>query len=108
MVVRLNLTVEVYSNSTCVKRYTYVNIVSRTILLQNREFAVNLIEKIRKKFIFEEMAQHTPIFRDLNADDADPETTEIESCCMNCYENVMKNTICYLPLPSPEISINNT
>ncbi|KAJ6640698.1 Zinc finger protein [Pseudolycoriella hygida] len=34
-----------------------------------------------------EMAEHTPLFRDLNADDAEPETTEIESCCMNCYEN---------------------
>ncbi|XP_037044909.1 zinc finger protein ZPR1 [Bradysia coprophila] len=33
------------------------------------------------------MAQQTPLFRELNADDADPETTEIESCCMNCYEN---------------------
>lgn len=38
------------------------------------------------------MAQQTPLFRDLNADDADPETTEIESCCMNCYENVRKTT----------------
>lgn len=49
------------------------------------------------KFLFlniiKEMAQQTPLFRDLNADDADPETTEIESCCMNCYENVSKNRV---------------
>lgn len=30
-----------------------------------------------------------PIFRELNADDPDPETTVIESCCMNCFENVI-------------------
>jgi len=29
-----------------------------------------------------------PIFRDLTADDPKPETTEIESLCMNCGENV--------------------
>jgi hypothetical protein len=29
-----------------------------------------------------------PIFRDLTADDQEPETTEIESLCMNCGENV--------------------
>lgn len=28
-----------------------------------------------------------PIFRNLNADDPDPETTEIESLCMNCQAN---------------------
>lgn len=28
------------------------------------------------------------VFKDLNAEDADQGTTEIESCCMNCYENV--------------------
>lgn len=28
------------------------------------------------------------IFRDLDADDPEPETTEIESLCMNCYEKV--------------------
>ncbi|GAB0091911.1 ZPR1 [Sergentomyia squamirostris] len=28
-----------------------------------------------------------PIFRDLNADDPEPETTEIESLCMNCMKN---------------------
>ena len=29
-----------------------------------------------------------PIFRDLIADDPEPEATEIESLCMNCGENV--------------------
>jgi len=29
-----------------------------------------------------------PLFRDLTADDPEPETTEIESLCMNCGENV--------------------
>jgi hypothetical protein len=29
-----------------------------------------------------------PVFRDLTADDPEPETTEIESLCMNCGENV--------------------
>jgi hypothetical protein len=29
-----------------------------------------------------------PIFRDLTADDPEPEITEIESLCMNCSENV--------------------
>ena len=29
-----------------------------------------------------------PLFRDINADDADPEVTEIESLCVNCEEQV--------------------
>lgn len=29
-----------------------------------------------------------PLFKNLNADDPDPETTEIESLCLNCGENV--------------------
>lgn len=29
-----------------------------------------------------------PLFRDIDADDPDPETTEIESLCLNCGENV--------------------
>jgi hypothetical protein len=29
-----------------------------------------------------------PIFRDLTADDPELDTTEIESLCMNCGENV--------------------
>lgn len=33
------------------------------------------------------MEQSKPIFRDLHADDAEPEITEIESLCMRCYEN---------------------
>ncbi|XP_053948308.1 zinc finger protein ZPR1 [Anastrepha ludens] len=28
-----------------------------------------------------------PIFRNIDADDADPETTEIESACMNCFRS---------------------
>jgi zinc finger protein len=28
------------------------------------------------------------IFREIDADDPDPESTEIESLCMNCGENV--------------------
>ncbi|XP_057663783.1 zinc finger protein ZPR1 [Diorhabda carinulata] len=35
------------------------------------------------------MGSVKPIFRDLNADDPEPETTEIESLCMNCHENGM-------------------
>ncbi len=34
------------------------------------------------------MASTNPIFRDLNADDPEPETTTIESLCVNCGENV--------------------
>lgn len=29
-----------------------------------------------------------PIFRDLTADDPEPETSEIESLCVNCGQNV--------------------
>ncbi|KAI4465911.1 zinc finger protein zpr1 [Holotrichia oblita] len=32
-------------------------------------------------------SENKPIFRELNADDAEPEITEIESLCMKCYEN---------------------
>jgi len=32
--------------------------------------------------------QNQPLFRDINADDPDPETTEIESLCISCGENV--------------------
>lgn len=32
--------------------------------------------------------EHKPIFRDLQADDPDPETTEISSLCFNCGEEV--------------------
>nr|CAH7746195.1 unnamed protein product [Callosobruchus chinensis] len=31
------------------------------------------------------MGTTKPLFRDINADDPDPETTEIESLCMNCH-----------------------
>lgn len=33
-------------------------------------------------------AKAKPIFRDLSAEDPEPETTEIESLCMNCEKNV--------------------
>ncbi|XP_023022950.2 zinc finger protein Zpr1 [Leptinotarsa decemlineata] len=33
------------------------------------------------------MGNPKPLFRDLNADDPEPETTEIESLCMNCHSN---------------------
>lgn len=31
-----------------------------------------------------------PLFRDLTAEDPDPEVTQIESFCMNCHANVSK------------------
>lgn len=34
------------------------------------------------------MSENKPLFRNLDANDPDPETTEIESLCMNCGENV--------------------
>lgn len=34
--------------------------------------------------------QQKPIFRDLTAEDPEPEVTEIESLCMNCHANVSK------------------
>ena len=37
------------------------------------------------------MAVQAPLFRNLNADDEDQETTEIESCCMNCFQTVNNN-----------------
>lgn len=33
-------------------------------------------------------AEKTPLFRDLNAEDPEPEVTEIESLCMNCHADV--------------------
>lgn len=33
------------------------------------------------------MSQNKPLFRDLAGDDPDPETTIVESMCMNCHEN---------------------
>lgn len=41
------------------------------------------------------------IFRDLDADDPDPETTEIESLCMSCYEKV-SNLLFFLLSPDPD------
>jgi len=37
----------------------------------------------------EEESAKKPIFRDLQADDPDPETTEITSLCFNCGEDVI-------------------
>lgn len=34
-----------------------------------------------------------PVFRELDADDPEPETTEIESLCMNCGENVSSSNL---------------
>jgi hypothetical protein len=34
------------------------------------------------------VANPSPIFRNLTGDDPEPETTEIESLCMNCGDNV--------------------
>jgi hypothetical protein len=35
------------------------------------------------------------VFRDLTADDPEPEITEIESLCMNCGKNVCEiNVVC--------------
>lgn len=31
-----------------------------------------------------------PLFRDITAEDPDPEVTEIESFCVNCHANVSK------------------
>lgn len=38
-------------------------------------------------------ANDDTVFKDLNADDAEQGTTEVESCCMNCYKNVSSNQI---------------
>lgn len=35
-----------------------------------------------------ETALNKPLFRDINADDDDPEITEMESLCMHCHESV--------------------
>lgn len=36
----------------------------------------------------DESEKPKPLFKSLNADDPEPETTEIESLCLNCGENV--------------------
>ena len=33
-----------------------------------------------------------PLFRELNADDDEPEASQIESLCVNCEESVSKTT----------------
>lgn len=35
------------------------------------------------------MGTSKPLFRDINADDPDPEVTEVDSLCMNCQETVI-------------------
>lgn len=39
-------------------------------------------------------AKIKPIFREINADDPDPEATIIESLCMNCGKNVSTQFQC--------------
>lgn len=38
------------------------------------------------------------MFKDIHADDENVQPTEIESLCMNCYENVSKQTTCAILL----------
>lgn len=35
--------------------------------------------------------QNEQLFLDIGGDDAEQGTTEIESCCMNCFESVSKH-----------------
>lgn len=37
-----------------------------------------------------EKSNPKPLYRDINADDEDPEVMEIESYCVNCEQNVRK------------------
>lgn len=46
-------------------------------------FIANILENMDS-----DCKQKTSLFRDINADDEDPEVTEIESVCMNCEEQV--------------------
>lgn len=42
------------------------------------------------------MGSMDPLFRNLDADELEPETTVIESLCMNCQENVSNYSLgCY-------------
>ena len=53
-------------------------------------------ENITKLFKMSEAGDHNkndqnkPLFRDLTADELDPEATVIESLCMNCGKNVSR------------------
>ncbi len=38
--------------------------------------------------VIEEERVRGGVFKDINAEDEDQQTTVIESLCMNCYENV--------------------
>lgn len=43
------------------------------------------------------MAEKSGVFRDLDASDVDQNVTEIESCCMNCFQNVSSlQIVCFL------------
>ena len=37
-----------------------------------------------------------PLFRELNADDDEPEASEIESLCVNCEESVSETSLSFL------------
>lgn len=43
---------------------------------------------LRKRNLIEMAEASDAVFKDLSGDDAEQGTTEIESCCMNCYKNV--------------------
>lgn len=44
-----------------------------------------------------------PIFRDLTGEDPDPEITDIESLCMNCFEQV--SAIIHVPAAKKSVFI---
>ena len=46
------------------------------------------LDYISYLFIMNSEGINKPIFRDLQADDPDPETTEISSLCFNCGQDV--------------------
>jgi hypothetical protein len=78
-------------------RYTVIVIGSRSL---------QFFSFLKKKFLpMSTEATNKPVFRDLQADDADPEITEISSLCFNCGEDVnfgiidvcaSKKFICFL------------
>ena len=48
--------------------------------------------------IHEESARGGSLFRDINADDADAQPTELESMCMNCHEDgTTRLMLCRIP-----------
>jgi hypothetical protein len=54
------------------------------VLLEYPTFTEKNMENMKK------VRNLSPLFRDLAADDPEPEITEIESLCMDCGENVSK------------------